>query len=83
MDNCDNLRPIIQLHDRPILKHLYDIRIKTSPLLLKEGEIFSSEKMGFRIEFYFHPNKYFENEVLYKVKLEFSFLVYKVYFSIL
>ena len=59
MDNCENLKSIVQLHDRPILKHLIDIRITTSPTD-------RSDSMGFRLEFHFSQNEYFENDILYK-----------------
>ena len=38
----------------------------TSPLSLKSGERSSSDNLGFRIEFHFGPNEFFENTVLFK-----------------
>ena len=67
MDNCETLRPILQIHDRPILKKLKDIKVITSPLYMAKGEKSNSGNMGFRLEFHFAPNEYFENEILHKV----------------
>lgn len=66
MDNCETLRPILQIHDRPILKKLKDIKVITSPLYMAKGEKSNSGNMGFRLEFHFAPNEYFENEILHK-----------------
>ena len=68
MDNCETLRPILQIHDRPILKKLKDIKVITSPLYMTKGEKSNSGNMGFRLEFHFAPNEYFENEILHKVR---------------
>ncbi len=71
MDNCENLSPIVQIHDRPILKHLVDIKVITSPLELGPKVKITTENLGFRIEFHFTKNDYFKNDILFKVKIKF------------
>lgn len=46
----------IHKNDRPILKHLTDVRARNKPF----------SELGFRLEFDFSPNEYFENETLTK-----------------
>ncbi|XP_017789056.1 PREDICTED: nucleosome assembly protein 1-like 1 isoform X2 [Habropoda laboriosa] len=54
--NVGTLADMVQEHDEPILKHLYDIKV----IFLK------SNPMGFVLEFHFEPNEYFSNSVLTK-----------------
>ncbi|XP_076646514.1 nucleosome assembly protein 1 isoform X1 [Halictus rubicundus] len=54
--NVEPLAVMVQEHDEPILKHLYDIKVK----------FFESNPMGFILEFYFEPNEYFTNTTLTK-----------------
>ncbi|KAK0083322.1 hypothetical protein PV325_008959 [Microctonus aethiopoides] len=54
--NVGMLAEMVQEHDEPILKHLYDIKV----LFLE------SDPMGFILEFHFEPNEYFSNSVLTK-----------------
>ncbi|XP_034937204.1 nucleosome assembly protein 1-like 1 isoform X2 [Chelonus insularis] len=54
--NVGMLDEMVQEHDEPILKHLYDIKV----ILLE------SDPMGFVLEFHFEPNEYFCNSVLTK-----------------
>ncbi|XP_011296929.1 nucleosome assembly protein 1-like 1 isoform X1 [Fopius arisanus] len=54
--NVGMLAEMVQEHDEPILKHLYDIKViflETNP-------------MGFILEFHFDSNEYFSNSVLTK-----------------
>jgi nucleosome assembly protein 1-like 1 len=55
LKNVDIFAENIQEHDEPILQHLKDIRVT----LNKEPE-------GFKIEFVFSANEYFNNEILTK-----------------
>lgn len=55
--NVGMLAEMIQEHDEPILKHLYDIQV-----IFLEG----LNPMGFVLEFHFEPNEYFSNSVLTK-----------------
>ena len=48
---------VVQEHDKPILKHLKDIKVKFSD---------SGQPMSFVLELYFESNEYFTNEVLTK-----------------
>lgn len=66
MDNCESLKPIVQIHDRPILEQLQDIRIVSSPVVNEKHVKTASENMGFRLEFHFAPNDYFDDVVLTK-----------------
>lgn len=54
--NVETLADMVQEHDEPILKHLYDIKV----IFLE------SNPMGFVLEFHFEPNEYFSNSVLTK-----------------
>ncbi|XP_032457581.1 nucleosome assembly protein 1-like isoform X2 [Nasonia vitripennis] len=54
--NVGMLAEMLQEHDEPILKHLYDIKV----LFLEK------DPMGFVLEFHFSPNDYFSNSVLTK-----------------
>ncbi|XP_044581271.1 nucleosome assembly protein 1-like 1 isoform X1 [Cotesia glomerata] len=54
--NVAMLDEMVQEHDEPILKHLYDIKV----IFLE------SDPMGFILEFHFEPNEYFSNSVLTK-----------------
>jgi nucleosome assembly protein 1-like 1 len=54
--NVQMLSQMVQEHDEPILKHLFDIKV----ILLE------SNRMGFVLEFHFSPNEYFSNSVLTK-----------------
>ncbi|XP_033320810.1 nucleosome assembly protein 1 isoform X1 [Megalopta genalis] len=54
--NVAPLADMVQEHDEPILKHLYDIKVK----------FFESNPMGFILEFYFESNEYFTNTTLTK-----------------
>lgn len=54
--NVETLADMVQEHDEPILKHLYDIKV----IFLE------SNPMGFVLEFHFEPNEYFTNSVLTK-----------------
>lgn len=54
--NVAMLSEMVQEHDEPILKHLYDIKV----IFLEK------DPMGFVIEFHFSPNEYFSNSVLTK-----------------
>ncbi|XP_069679426.1 nucleosome assembly protein 1-like 1 [Periplaneta americana] len=54
--NVQMLSEMVQEHDEPILKHLYDIKV----IFLE------SNPMGFVLEFHFSPNEYFSNSVLTK-----------------
>ncbi|XP_015437159.1 PREDICTED: nucleosome assembly protein 1-like 1 isoform X2 [Dufourea novaeangliae] len=54
--NVGPLADMVQEHDEPILKHLYDIKVI----------FFESNPMGFILEFHFEPNEYFTNTVLTK-----------------
>ncbi|XP_063979587.1 nucleosome assembly protein 1-like 1 isoform X1 [Diachasmimorpha longicaudata] len=54
--NVGMLADMVQEHDEPILKHLYDIKVM----------FLESNPMGFILEFHFEPNEYFSNSVLSK-----------------
>ncbi|XP_012269895.2 nucleosome assembly protein 1-like 1 isoform X2 [Athalia rosae] len=54
--NVAMLSEMVQEHDEPILKHLYDVKV----IFLE------SNPMGFVLEFHFEPNEYFSNAVLIK-----------------
>ncbi|XP_058800550.1 nucleosome assembly protein 1-like 1 isoform X2 [Phymastichus coffea] len=54
--NVGMLAEMVQLHDEPILKHLYDVKV----IFLEKNP------MGFVLEFHFSPNEYFSNSVLTK-----------------
>jgi len=54
--NVQMLSEMVQEHDEPILKHLFDIKV----IFLE------SNPMGFVLEFHFAPNEYFSNSVLTK-----------------
>jgi nucleosome assembly protein 1-like 1 len=54
--NVAMLADMVQEHDEPILKHLYDIKV----IFLEK------DPMGFVLEFHFSPNEYFSNSVLTK-----------------
>ncbi|XP_053995976.1 nucleosome assembly protein 1-like 1 isoform X1 [Hylaeus anthracinus] len=54
--NVGPLADMVQEHDEPILKHLYDIKVK----------FLEANPMGFVLEFHFEPNEYFTNSVLTK-----------------
>ncbi|XP_046748655.1 nucleosome assembly protein 1-like 1 isoform X1 [Diprion similis] len=54
--NVGMLAEMVQEHDEPILKHLYDVKV----IFLE------SNPMGFVLEFHFEPNEYFSNSVLTK-----------------
>ncbi|XP_014224525.1 nucleosome assembly protein 1-like 1-B [Trichogramma pretiosum] len=54
--NVSMLSDMVQEHDEPILKHLYDITV----IFLEK------DPMGFVLEFHFSPNEYFSNSVLTK-----------------
>ncbi|XP_012287265.1 nucleosome assembly protein 1-like 1 [Orussus abietinus] len=54
--NISMLAEMVQEHDEPILKHLYDVKV----IFLE------SNPMGFVLEFHFEPNEYFTNAVLTK-----------------
>jgi nucleosome assembly protein 1-like 1 len=53
--NVDLIAENIQEHDEPILAHLLDIRVSLS-----------NDPMGFKLEFVFSPNEFFNDEVLTK-----------------
>jgi len=54
--NVGVLAEMLEEHDEPILKHLYDIKV----IFLE------CNPMGFVLEFHFNPNEYFSNSVLTK-----------------
>lgn len=54
--NVAMLAELLQEHDEPILKHLYDINV----IFLEK------DPMGFVLEFHFSSNEYFSNSVLTK-----------------
>ncbi|XP_051172386.1 nucleosome assembly protein 1-like 1 isoform X1 [Leptopilina boulardi] len=54
--NVGMLADIVQEHDEPILKHLYDVKV----IFLEK------DPMGFVLEFHFEHNEYFTNSVLTK-----------------
>ncbi|XP_043267123.1 nucleosome assembly protein 1-like 1-B isoform X2 [Venturia canescens] len=54
--NVGVMAEMVEEHDEPILKHLYDIKV----IFLE------SNPMGFVLEFHFEPNEYFSNSVLTK-----------------
>ncbi|XP_059479965.1 nucleosome assembly protein 1-like 1-A [Neocloeon triangulifer] len=60
--NVGILAEMIQEHDEPILKHLKDIVVTLT-----------DKPMGFKLDFYFTPNEFFNNSVLtkyYEMKCE-------------
>ncbi|KDR23730.1 Nucleosome assembly protein 1-like 4 [Zootermopsis nevadensis] len=54
--NVQMLSEMVQEHDEPILKYLFDVKV----IFLE------SNPMGFVLEFHFSPNEYFSNSVLTK-----------------
>lgn len=54
--NIGMLADMVQEHDEPVLKHLYDINV----IFLE------ANPMGFVLDFHFSPNEYFTNSVLTK-----------------
>jgi len=55
LKNVDIINENIQEHDEPILQHLKDVRV-----------ILNKEPPGFKLEFVFEANEFFENEILTK-----------------
>ncbi|XP_077649767.1 nucleosome assembly protein 1-like 2 [Urocitellus parryii] len=68
LKNVQEITPLIQKYDEPILKLLQDVKVKYSK---------PDEPLTFTLEFHFEPNDYFTNEVLTKTymlksKLDYS-----------
>ncbi|XP_007188516.1 nucleosome assembly protein 1-like 2 [Balaenoptera acutorostrata] len=57
LKNVEEIFPLIQKYDEPILKLLRDVKVKFSK---------PDEPLAFTLEFHFEPNDYFINEVLTK-----------------
>uniref|UniRef100_A0A4X1W1Y1 Nucleosome assembly protein 1-like 2 n=2 Tax=Sus scrofa TaxID=9823 RepID=A0A4X1W1Y1_PIG len=57
LKNVEEVSPLIQKYDEPILKLLRDMKVKFSK---------PNEPPSFTLEFHFEPNDYFTNEVLTK-----------------
>ncbi|XP_074659932.1 nucleosome assembly protein 1-like 1 isoform X2 [Tubulanus polymorphus] len=55
-NNVEMLADMVQEHDRPIINHLQDIRVKHQ----------DKEPIGFTLEFVFSANDYFTNKILTK-----------------
>lgn len=57
LKNVEEISPLIQKYDEPILKLLRDVKVMFSK---------PDEPLAFTLEFHFEPNDYFTNEVLTK-----------------